>query len=98
MESMSILVNSCFCQKYGGWLDSATQAIDGLKETFAGGDPWKWVDELWEKVQQVAAYLMSKDTSKYVKTDGQSHLYNICWRDNCIIANFNSLSRRRSYY
>lgn len=59
-----------FCQKYGGWLDSATQAIDGLKETFAGGDPWKWVDELWEKVQQVAAYLMSKDTSKYVKTDG----------------------------
>ncbi len=33
MESMSILVNSCFCQKYGGWLDSATQAIDGLKET-----------------------------------------------------------------
>ncbi|WP_425333372.1 type IV secretion system protein [Escherichia coli] len=31
----------------GGWLDSATQAIDGLKETFAGGDPWKWVDELW---------------------------------------------------
>lgn len=70
MESMSILVNSCFCQKYGGWLDSATQAIDGLKETFAGGDPWKWVDELWEKVQQVAAYLMSKDTSKYVKTDG----------------------------
>jgi type IV secretion system protein VirB6 len=54
----------------GGWLDSANQAIDGLKETFAGGDPWKWVDELWEKVQQVAAYLMSKDTSTYVKTDG----------------------------
>jgi type IV secretion system protein VirB6 len=44
--------------------------MDGLKETFAGGDPWKWVDELWEKVQQVAAYLMSKDTSTYVKTDG----------------------------
>ena len=59
-----------FVKNMGGWLDSATQAIDGLKETFAGGDPWKWVDELWEKVQQVAAYLMSKDTSKYVKTDG----------------------------
>ncbi len=39
MESMSILVNSLFLSKYGGWLDSATQAIDGLKETFAGGDP-----------------------------------------------------------
>ena len=59
-----------FVRNMGGWLDSANQAIDGLKETFAGGDPWKWVDELWEKVQQVAAYLMSKDTSTYVKTDG----------------------------
>ncbi len=38
MESMSILVNSLF-SKIWGWLDSATQAIDGLKETFAGGDP-----------------------------------------------------------
>ncbi|RXX49477.1 pilus assembly protein, partial [Enterobacter cloacae] len=59
-----------FVKNMGGWLDSATQAIDGLKETFAGGDHWKWVDELWENFQQVASYLMSKDTSKYVKTDG----------------------------
>ncbi|RXX52168.1 pilus assembly protein, partial [Enterobacter cloacae] len=59
-----------FVKNMGGWLDSATQAIDGLKETFAGRDPWKWVDELWEKVQQVAAHLMRKDTSKYVRTDG----------------------------
>ncbi|WP_241692374.1 type IV secretion system protein [Enterobacter cloacae] len=54
----------------GRWVDSATLAIDGLKATFAGGDPWNWVDELWEKVQQGAAYLMCKDTSTYVKTNG----------------------------
>jgi type IV secretion system protein VirB6 len=59
-----------FVKNMGGWLDSANQAIDGLKETFAGGDPWRWVDELWGKVQQVAEYLKSKDISKYVKTDG----------------------------
>ncbi len=27
-------------------------------------------DQLWTKVQQVAAFLMSKDPSTYVKTDG----------------------------
>ncbi|WP_312827674.1 type IV secretion system protein, partial [Escherichia coli] len=54
----------------GGWLDSSTQAIDGLKESFSGGDPWLWLDQLWTKVQQVAAFLMSKDPSTYVKTDG----------------------------
>ncbi|EHA2159734.1 type IV secretion system protein [Salmonella enterica] len=59
-----------FVRNMGGWLDNATQAIDGLKETFAGGDPWKWLDELWSKIIQVAKYLMSKDTSTYVKTDG----------------------------
>lgn len=59
-----------FVRNTGGWLDSANSAIDGLKTTFAGGDPWVWVDELWTKVQQVAAYLMNKDTSTYVKTEG----------------------------
>ncbi|MCS1169115.1 type IV secretion system protein, partial [Escherichia coli] len=59
-----------FVRNMGGWLDSATQAIDGLKETFAGGDPWKWLDQLWAKIIQVAKFLMSKDTSTYVKTDG----------------------------
>ncbi|HBA8604282.1 TPA: type IV secretion system protein [Escherichia coli] len=59
-----------FVKNMGGWLDSATQAIDGLKETFAGGDPWKWLDQLWAKIIQVAKLLMSKDTSTYVKTDG----------------------------
>ena len=59
-----------FVRNMGGWLDSANQAIDGLKTTFAGGDPWKWLDQLWTKVLEVAKYLMSKDTSKYVKTDG----------------------------
>ncbi|MGP2612362.1 type IV secretion system protein [Escherichia coli] len=59
-----------FVTNAGGWLDSSTQAIDGLKESFSGGDPWLWLDQLWTKVQQVAAFLMSKDPSTYVKTDG----------------------------
>jgi len=59
-----------FVRNTGGWLDSANDAIDGLKTTFAGGDPWSWVDQLWNKVQQVAGYLMDKDTSTYVKTEG----------------------------
>lgn len=59
-----------FVKNTGGWLDSANDAIDGLKTTFAGGDPWSWVDQLWTKVQQVAGYLLDKDTSKYVKTEG----------------------------
>ncbi len=59
-----------FVKNTGGWLDSANDAIDGLKTTFAGGDPWSWVDQLWAKVIEVAKYLMSKDTSTYVKTDG----------------------------
>jgi type IV secretion system protein VirB6 len=59
-----------FVTNMGGWLDSSTQAIDGLKDSFSGGDPWLWLDQLWTKVQQVAAFLMSKDPSTYVKTDG----------------------------
>lgn len=59
-----------FVRNIGGWLDSANGAIDGLKTTFAGGDPWKWIDQLWAKVLEVAKYLMDKDTSTYVKTDG----------------------------
>ncbi|WP_227541298.1 type IV secretion system protein [Klebsiella pneumoniae] len=58
----------------------------------AGGDPWKWVDELWEKVQQVAAYLMSKDTSKYVKTDGAIIFINICWRIIALLTNLSHLA------
>lgn len=54
----------------GGWLDSVIQVIDGLKEIFVGGDFWKWVDEFWEKVQQVVVYFMFKDILKYVKIDG----------------------------
>ncbi|EKB2682206.1 type IV secretion system protein [Salmonella enterica] len=47
----------------GGILTSATDAIDGLKETFAGGDPWMWMDQLWVKVIQVGKALWNKDTS-----------------------------------
>lgn len=59
-----------FITNMGGWLESSFGAIDGLKESFAGGDPWLWLDQLWTKTQQVAAFLMSKDPSTYVKTDG----------------------------
>lgn len=59
-----------FIKNSGGWLDDSTQAIYGLRDTLAGGDPWKWMDQLWVKTSQVAAHLMSKDTSTYVKVDG----------------------------
>ncbi len=83
----------------GEWLDSATQAIDGLKETLQGGDPWKWVDELWEKVQQVAAYLMSKDTSRVCENRWGNRIFiNICWRDNCIVLASIVYLAARDYY
>ncbi|EFB70440.1 TrbL/VirB6 plasmid conjugal transfer protein, partial [Providencia rustigianii DSM 4541] len=59
-----------FIKNSGGWLDASTNAIYGLRDTLAGGDPWKWMDQLWVKTSQVAAHIMSKDTSTYVKVDG----------------------------
>jgi len=59
-----------FITNFGGWLDSATSAIDGLKSTFAHGDPYNWMDQLWGKIRDLAALIMSKDESKWVKTDG----------------------------
>ncbi|MDD0181198.1 type IV secretion system protein, partial [Shigella flexneri] len=46
----------------GGWLDNANQAIDGLKETLAGGDPWLWMDQLWDKVITVGKKVWHLDT------------------------------------
>ena len=60
-----------FVKNMDGWLNYALTGIDGLKETLSGNvDVWTWLDQLWTKVQQVAAHLMAKDTSTYVKTDG----------------------------
>ncbi|HHR6174045.1 TPA: type IV secretion system protein [Providencia alcalifaciens] len=59
-----------FIKNSGGWLSASTDAIYGLRDTLAGGDPWKWMDQLWVKTSQVAAHIMSKDTSTYVKVDG----------------------------
>lgn len=60
-----------FVQNAGGWLNTSLVAIDGLKDSLSGNnDAWLWLDQLWTKVQQVAAHVMSKDTSTYVKTDG----------------------------
>ncbi|EAS1756001.1 type IV secretion system protein [Salmonella enterica subsp. enterica] len=60
-----------FVQNASGWLNTSLVAIDGLKDSLAGNnDAWLWLDQLWTKVQQVAAHVMSKDTSTYVKTDG----------------------------
>ncbi|EAS2081905.1 type IV secretion system protein [Salmonella enterica] len=47
----------------GGILTSATDAIDGLKQTFSGGDPWMWMDQLWVKIIQVSKALWNRDTS-----------------------------------
>ena len=52
-----------FVKNTGGILSSATDAIDGLKNTLAGGDPWVWMDQLWVKVIQVATLIFDKDTS-----------------------------------
>lgn len=51
-----------FVKNMGGWLDSANQAIDGLKETFAGGDPWLWMDQLWDKIIAVGKKVWHLDT------------------------------------
>ncbi|ECW7639363.1 type IV secretion system protein [Salmonella enterica] len=60
-----------FVKNMDGWLNYALTGIDGLKDTLSGGaDVWKSCDELWIKVQQVAAHLMYQDKSTYVKTDG----------------------------
>lgn len=60
-----------FVKNMDGWLNYALTGIDGLKETLSGNvDVWTWLDQLWTKVQQVAAHIMAKDTSTYVKTDG----------------------------
>ncbi len=60
-----------FIKNSGGWLSASTDAIYGLRDTLAGGDPWKWMDQLWVKTSQVAAHIMSKDTSTYVKVMGE---------------------------
>lgn len=53
-----------FVQNAGGWLNTSLVAIDGLKDSLSGNnDAWLWLDQLWTKVQQVAAHVMSKDTS-----------------------------------
>ncbi|EJX2486408.1 type IV secretion system protein [Salmonella enterica] len=52
-----------FVKNTGGILISATDAIDGLKNTLAGGEPWVWMDQLWVKVIQVGKALWNKDTS-----------------------------------
>ncbi|HDL8430695.1 TPA: type IV secretion system protein [Yersinia enterocolitica] len=51
-----------FVRNIGGWLDSANQAIDGLKDTFAGGDPWLWMDQLWGKIIAVGKKVWHLDT------------------------------------
>lgn len=59
-----------FITNAGGWLDMSIAAIEGLKEGLAGGDPWLFLDQLWIKIQQVAAKLLQLDTSDYVKIAG----------------------------
>lgn len=51
-----------FVKNTGGWLSNANQAIDGLKETFAGGDPWLWMDQLWSKIIAVGKMVWHLDT------------------------------------
>jgi type IV secretion system protein VirB6 len=65
-----ICIITLFITNAGGWLDLTITAIDGLKKGLAGGDPWKMLDELWIKIQQVAAKLLQLDTHKYVKMAG----------------------------
>lgn len=60
-----------FVKNTDGWLNYALTGIDGIKESLSGNqNTWSWLDQLWTKVNQVAAHIMSKDTSTYVKTDG----------------------------
>jgi len=65
-----------FVTNYGGWTDSAINAIDGLKDTFQSGDPYKWADELWNKCQDLSKVLFEKDKSEFVPMEGtEASLY-----------------------
>ncbi|CAD5545815.1 type IV secretion system protein [Escherichia coli O93:H21] len=64
-----------FVKNSGGMLISATNAIDGLRESLAGGDPWLWIDQLWTKVIQVAKVIWDKDTSTVPIAGGLSSLF-----------------------
>lgn len=53
-----------------GWLDAVVNAVYGLKTTFAGGDVYVWLDELWTKTVAVAKKIYELDKSDYVPAAG----------------------------
>lgn len=50
-----------FVTNAGGYLDSATSALQGLKEGF-GSDPWASLDTLWAKAAKLADTIYNADT------------------------------------
>ncbi|MBS3832932.1 type IV secretion system protein [Proteus mirabilis] len=53
-----------------GWLDTSVSSIYGLKNLFAGGDVYLWLDQLWVKTVQTAEKIFDLDNSKYVPASG----------------------------
>lgn len=60
-----------FVLNWGGWLDIAIGAMNGLKEGVTGHDDvWALLDSLWGKAQELGSALYDKDDSTYFKFEG----------------------------
>lgn len=60
-----------FVLNWGGWLDIAIGAMNGLKEGVTGHDDvWALLDSLWGKAQTLGTTLYKLDQSTYFKFEG----------------------------
>lgn len=60
-----------FVLNWGGWLDIAIGAMNGLKDGITGHDDvWVLLDSLWEKAQILGTTLYKLDQSTYFKFEG----------------------------
>lgn len=60
-----------FVSNAGGYLTAATDALQGLKDGFAGNTSvWQTLDNLWASTQNLADTVYQLDTSTYVPAEG----------------------------
>ncbi|AJJ37951.1 trbL/VirB6 plasmid conjugal transfer family protein (plasmid) [Yersinia pestis] len=60
-----------FITNADGYLDAATNALQGIKDGFSGGvSVWNTLDNLWKSTQNLGAEIYALDKSTYVKDQG----------------------------
>ncbi|MCZ8812488.1 type IV secretion system protein [Escherichia albertii] len=64
-----------FVKNIDGFLSAAIDAIDGMKITLAGGDPWLWMDQLWVKTLQVSTIIYGNDKDTIALAGGIGALF-----------------------